>query len=148
MASLLWMMYSAAVLLSAVSQSPLTGDDVTARSPNPPLNDQEWVHPVIFEPQNKIRLTHSSYKLTMFVDFALFLAGFQRVRDYLTTFKKDLETPSHPFQDTWYRSGSIETSIIANESVLTNTLKPEIWRGGASMIPMLVIQGSRLIGSK
>ena len=99
MATILWMVYFAAVLLSAVSQSPLVGDDASARSPNPPLNEQEWVHPIIFEAQNKIRLTHSSYKLTTFVDFAPFLAGFQRVRDYLTTFKKDLDTPSHPFQD-------------------------------------------------
>ena len=100
MAALLWMTYFAAVLLSAVSQSPLAGDDTTARSPNPPLNEQEWLHPVIFEPQNKIRLTRSSYKLTTFVDFAPFLAGFQRVKDYLTAFKRDLDTPSHPFQDT------------------------------------------------
>ena len=57
------------------------------------------------------------------MDFAPFLAGFQKVRDYLTAFKKDLDTPSHPFQDTWYISSSVETSIIANESVLTNTLK-------------------------
>ena len=70
MATLLWMTYFATVLLSAVSQSPVAGDDATARSPNPPLNEQEWVHPIIFEPQNKIRLTCSSYKLTMFVDFA------------------------------------------------------------------------------
>ena len=123
MATLLWMTYFATVLLSAVSQSPLAGDDASARSPNPPLNKQEWVHPIIFEPQNKIRLTHSSYKLTMFVDFAPFLAGFQRVRDYLTAFKKDLDTPSHPFQDAQYRSSSVETSIIVNELVLTNTLK-------------------------
>ena len=53
----------------------------------------------------------------------MFLAGFQRVRDYLTAFKKDLDTPSHPFQDTRYRSSSVETSIIANESVLTNIPK-------------------------
>ena len=99
MATLLWMMYFATVLLSVVSQSPLEGDDASTRLPNPPLNEQEWVHPIIFEPQHKIRLTNSLYKLTTFVDFAPFLAGFQRVRDYLTAFKKDLDTPSHPFQD-------------------------------------------------
>ena len=32
MATLLWITYTATVLLSAVSQSPLAGDDTTARS--------------------------------------------------------------------------------------------------------------------
>ena len=123
MATLLWMMCLTRVLFSAASQSPLAGDDTGSRSPNSPLNKQEWVHPVIFEPQSKIHLTRSSYKLTTCVDFSPFLAGFQRVRDYLTEFKRDLNTPNHPFQDSQYRSSSIETSIIANESVLTNTLK-------------------------
>ena len=123
MATLLWMMCTATVLSSAASQSPLAGDDTTARSPNPPLNDQEWVHPVIFEPLYKIRLTHSSYKLTTFVNFAPFLRGFQRVRDYLVAFKKDLETPTHPLQDRRYRSDLVETSLITNESILADTLK-------------------------
>ena len=123
MATLLWMRCLARVLLGAASQSPLAGDDTGSRSPNPPLNEQEWVHPVIFEPQSKICFTRSSYKLTTFVDFAPFLMGFQRVRDYLTEFKRDLNTPNQPFQDSQYRSSSIETSIIANETVLMNTLK-------------------------
>ena len=111
------------VLLGAASQSPSAGDDTGYRSPNPPLNEQEWVHPVIFETQNKIHLNISSHKLTSFVDFAPFLAGFQRVRDYLTKFKRDLNTHSHPFQDSQYRSSSIKTSIIANKTVLMNYLK-------------------------
>ena len=123
MATLLWMTCLTGVLLSAASQSPLAEDDTRSRSPNPPLNKQEWVHPVIFEPQSKIHLTRFSYKLTTFVDFALFLAGFQRVGDYLTKFKRDLNTPSHPFQDSGYKSSSIETSIITNETVLMNSLK-------------------------
>ena len=44
------MTYFATVLLSAASQSPLEGDDASARLPNPPLNEQEWVHSIIFEP--------------------------------------------------------------------------------------------------
>ena len=37
----------------------------------PPENKQEWLHPVIFEPQNKIQLTHSTYQVTTFLDFVL-----------------------------------------------------------------------------
>ena len=35
----------------------------------PPQNKNKWVHPVIFEPQPKIQLTQSSYKVTSFLDF-------------------------------------------------------------------------------
>ena len=34
-----------------------------------PQNKNKWVHPVIFEPQPKIQLTQSSYKVTSFLDF-------------------------------------------------------------------------------
>ena len=83
MATLLQMMYLTGILLSVASQPLATGDDMRHRSPKPLLNEQEWVHPVIFKPQNKIHLTGSSYKLTTFMDFAPFLNGFQRVREYL-----------------------------------------------------------------
>ena len=39
----------------------------TLSSP-PPQNKNEWVHPVIFQPQLKIQLTQSSYKVTSFLD--------------------------------------------------------------------------------
>ena len=50
----------------------------TLSSP-PPQNKNEWVHSVIFEPQPKIQLTQSSYKVTSFLDFQPFLKGFQSV---------------------------------------------------------------------
>ena len=31
-------------------------------------NKQDWLHLVIFEPQNKIQLTHSTYQVTTFLD--------------------------------------------------------------------------------
>ena len=40
----------------------------TLSSP-PPQNPNNWVHLVIFEPQLKIQLTHSSYKSTSFLYF-------------------------------------------------------------------------------
>ena len=42
----------------------------------PPQNKNNWVHLVIFEPQPKIQLTRSSYKVTSFLDFQPFLQGF------------------------------------------------------------------------
>ena len=40
-----------------------------------PENKQDWLYPVIFEPQNKIQLTHSTYQVTTFLDFAPFMNG-------------------------------------------------------------------------
>ena len=54
----------------------------TLSSP-PPQNPNNWVHSVIFEPQLKIQLTRSSYKVTSFWDFQPFLHGFQSVNRYL-----------------------------------------------------------------
>ena len=48
-------------------------------SSSPPQNKNNWVHSVIFEPQLKIQLTQSSYKVTSFLDFQPFLHGFQSV---------------------------------------------------------------------
>ena len=51
---------------------------------SPPLrNPNNWVHSVTFEPQPKIQLTRSSYKVTSFLDFQPFLQGFQSVNKYL-----------------------------------------------------------------
>ena len=49
----------------------------------PPKNKQDWLHPVIFEPQNKIQLTHSTYQVTTFLDFSPFMNGFTNVQNYI-----------------------------------------------------------------
>ena len=41
-----------------------------------PQNKNEWIHSVIFEPQLKIQLTRSSYKVMSFLDFQPFLRRF------------------------------------------------------------------------
>ena len=38
----------------------------------PPQNKNDWVHSVIFDPQPKMQLTRSSYKITSFLDFQPF----------------------------------------------------------------------------
>ena len=42
----------------------------------PPLNSEQWIRLVIFEPLPKVKLTRSSYQVTTFLDFLPFLKGF------------------------------------------------------------------------
>ena len=69
------------LVLAVVAQveQPLFVSSPTELSDIPPENRQEWLHPVIFEPQNKIQLTRSTYQVTMFPDFAPFVNGFNNV---------------------------------------------------------------------
>ena len=60
-----------------------------------PQNSNKLVHSVIFEPQPKIQLTHSSYKVTLFLDFQPFLHGFQSVNNYLDDLWTDVNNPSY-----------------------------------------------------
>ena len=60
-----------------------------------PRNSNKWVHLVIFEPQPKIQLTSSSYKVTSFLDFQPFLQGFQSVNKYLNDLWTDINNPSY-----------------------------------------------------
>ena len=62
----------------------------TLSSP-PPQNPNKWIHSVIFEPQPKIQLTHSSYKVTSFLDFQPFINGFQSVNNYLDNLWADIQ---------------------------------------------------------
>ena len=61
----------------------------------PPQNPNKWVHSVIFEPQPKIQLTRSSYKVTSFLDFQPFLNGFQSVNKYLNDLWTDVNNPQY-----------------------------------------------------
>ena len=56
-----------------------------------PQNKNEWIHSVIFEPQPKIQLTQSSYKVTSFLDFQPFLRDFQPVDKYLKDLILDID---------------------------------------------------------
>ena len=70
-----------------------------------PQNKNNWVHSAIFEPQPKIQLTLSSYKVTSFLDFKPFLQGFQSVDEYLSDLMADIDDPTYfqrlitPFSD-------------------------------------------------
>ena len=64
-----------------------------------------WVHSVMFEPQPKMQLTQSSYKITSFLDFQPFLQGFQSVDNYINDLITDINNPTYfqrliaPFHD-------------------------------------------------
>ena len=67
----------------------------------PPQNPNNWVHLVILKPQPKIQLTCSLYKGTSFLDFQLFLQGFQSVNRYLNDLWTDVNNPAH-FQQLFF----------------------------------------------
>ena len=69
------------VLLAwATLHQPYISTPKQALSSPLPQNKNESVHSVIFEPQPKIQLTRSTYKVTSFLDFQPFLRGFQSVK--------------------------------------------------------------------
>ena len=88
----------------------------TLSSP-PPQNKNEWVHSVIFEPQPKIQLTRSSYKVTSFLDFQPFLRGFQSVNEYLKYLIKDIDNPIY-FQKLISPFDNVQNTPLSNETVI------------------------------
>ena len=83
----------------------------------PPQNKNEWVHSVIFEPQPKIQLTQSSYKVTSFLDFQLFLRGFQSVNEYLKDLTRDFNNPAY-FQKLISPFDNVQITPLSNETVI------------------------------
>ena len=82
-----------------------------------PQNKNEWVHSVIFEPQPKIHLTQSSYKVTSFLDFQSFLRGFQSVNEYLKDLTRDINNPIY-FQRIVLPFSSFQITPLSNETVI------------------------------
>ena len=80
------------LLAWAIIQCPYTSK--TLSSP-PPQNKNDWVHSVIFEPQLKMQLTRSSYKITSFVDFQPFLQSFQSVDRHIKDLMADIDNPTY-----------------------------------------------------
>ena len=107
------------LVLIAVAQAewPLFVSSATELSDTAPENRQEWLCPVIFEPQNKIQLTHSTYQVTTFLDFAPFANGFNNVQNYIKNFKKDIHDPAY-FSMIRHKSTNPCTSALLNEQDL------------------------------
>ena len=88
----------------------------------PPGNPNKWVHSVIFEPQPKIQLTCSSYKVTSFLDFQPFLHGFQSVNRYLNDLWTDVNNPVY-FQQLFLSFGHVVIDPTINDSHIEHFLK-------------------------
>ena len=84
----------------------------------PSQNKNDWVHSVIFEPQPKMQLTRSSYKITSFLDFQPFLQGFQSVDAYIKNLMTDIADPTYfrklvaPFHDTQFTFGTNQSNVM------------------------------------
>ena len=73
-----WFLWIFLVLIEvAQAEQPIFVPSATGLSDAPPENKQDWLHPVIFEPQNKIQLTHSTYQVTT-LRFLSFYEWFQQ----------------------------------------------------------------------
>ena len=89
-----------------------------ALSAPPPQNKNDWVHSVIFEPQPKMLLTRSTYKITSFLDFQPFLQGFQSVDTYIKNLMADIANPIYfdqliaPFQNDPLLLGTNDTGVM------------------------------------
>ena len=93
------------------------------------------VHPLIFEPQPRIQLTQSSYKVTFFLDFQPFLKGFQAVSQYLENFKEDLNNPKY-IQRLIYKDAPVQITPLSNETFIHKYFSTE----PCKFNPLLVLQ--------
>ena len=80
------------LLTWATLQQPYTLKTLSA---SPPQNNNDWVHSVIFEPQPKMLLTRSTYKISSFLDFHPFLQGFQSIDTYIQNLLLDIANPTY-----------------------------------------------------
>ena len=90
-------------------------------SSHPPQNPNNWIHSVIFEPQLKIQLTRSSYKVTSFLDFQPFINGFQTVNNYLDELWMDIQYPYY-FWYSFVPIAHINIDPTINNSHIKNIL--------------------------
>ena len=62
------------------------------------------IEPIIFEPQCKIKLSRSTYKVTSYVDFKPYKQAFKQFGQYIRKFLADLHDPQ--YVDTLYKVGT------------------------------------------
>ena len=84
---------------------------------------QKWMGTFsYFEPQLKIQLTRSSYKVTSFLDFQPFLKGFQSVNEYLRDLTEDIINPEY-FQRIISPFKTFQVTPLSNESIILKYFK-------------------------
>ena len=62
------------------------------------------IEPIIFEPQHKIKLSRSTYKVTSYVDFKPYKQAFKQLGQYIRKFLADLHNPQYVY--TLYKVGT------------------------------------------
>ena len=103
------------LLTWAMLQQPYKSKTLSAP---PPQNKNDWVHAVIFEPQPRMLLTRSTYKITSFLDFQPFLQGFQTVDAYIKNLMIDIANPAYfrrlvaPFHNTPFIFGNNNSDVM------------------------------------
>ena len=122
---MVWILLLATMCIILVdSEQPVFIPSTSELSEAPPENKQGWLHPVIFELQNRIQLTRSSYQVTTFLDFAPFLNGFLTVQAYIKEFKKDIRNPDY-FNKIQHKSTNNGSSPLLNEQYHDAFLKSQ-----------------------
>ena len=71
------------------------------------------IEPVIFEPQRKIKLSRSTYKVTSYVDFKPYKQAFKQFGQYLEKFLTDIPDPH--YVSTLYKAGTKEKDLLIKE---------------------------------
>ena len=59
------------------------------------VKPRHMVEPVIFEPQRKIRLSRSTYKVNSYIDFKPYKENFKQFGHYMARFLKDKNDPHY-----------------------------------------------------
>ena len=78
------------------------------------------IEPVIFEPQRKIKLSRSTYKVTSYVDFKPYKQAFKQFGQYMGKFLADICDPR--YVSTLYKAGTNERDpLIKEEEVEAKT---------------------------
>ena len=108
----------------------------TTTTPNPeqPFEHEEMseehkikvgnrIEPVIFEPQRKIKLSRSTYKVTSYVDFKPYKQSFKQFGQYMGKFLVNLHDPQ--YVSTLYNAGRQEGDPVIRRSAGAKTFFTE-----------------------
>ena len=81
------------------------------------------IEPVIFEPQRKIKLSRSTYKVTSYVDFKPYKQSFKQFGQYMGRFLVDLHDPH--YVSTLYNAGRYEGDPLVRRGAGAKTVFTE-----------------------
>ena len=83
------------------------------------------IEPVIFEPQWKIKLSRSTYKVTSYVDFKPYKQAFKQFGQYMGKFLADIHDPR--YVSTLYKAGTNERDpLIKEEEIEAKTFFTDV----------------------